>query len=253
MTDKLTVHLDEEPSGFLVLTNGIEETKALVRTNLGGEPLQITDLERAVNPSGKGTRWEVPGLGEEPELVSEVEGVILTQHAYRVYYSKTFEQTKGKEPPDCRSYDLIHGEGDPGGECATCPFAQWGSGKTPNSQACSMRRRVFILRKDEMLPMVITLTPVNVRALRNYGVKLMNKKQLELQHVVTKVKMETATSKNGYDYARVIFSLVDVLPPDVAKAMDNYKAFLEPQLMDLEIEEAPPTETATAGEEDVPF
>jgi len=253
MSDKLTIHLDEEPSGFLVLTNGIEETKALVRTNLGGEPLQITDLERAVNPSGKGTRWEVPGLGEEPELVSEVEGVILTQHAYRVYYSKTFEQTKGKEPPDCRSYDLIFGEGNPGGECAKCPFSKKDSGRTPNSQACSRRRRVFVLRKDEMLPMVITLTPINAETLRTYGVKLLNKKQRELQHVVTKIRMETAVSRNGYDYAKVIFSLVDVLPPDMAQAMDSYKAFLEPQLAHLEIEEAAPTETAAAGEEDVPF
>ncbi len=244
---KMTVYLDEEKPSFLVLTNGIEATKAIVRTNLGGEPIRVTDLDRAVNPAGKSTKWEIPGLGDEAEQASEITGVVLCQQPYRIYWKVEFKG--GGSPPDCISIDTIHGQGSPGGECAKCPFNEWGSGKTPNSKACSFRRRVFILRPEEMLPMQLTLSPINAGALKTYGLRLMNKRQLQLHHVTTRVSLQTATSKNGFEYAKAVFALVDVLPRDVAEAMDNYKHFLEPQLLGMQILDEP----AQQPEEDVPF
>jgi hypothetical protein len=244
---KMTVYLDEEKSEFLVLQRGIEATKAIVQTNLGGEPIRVTDLDRAINPAGKSTKWEIPGLGDEMEQVGEITGVVICQQPYRIYWKGEYKG--GGSPPDCVSLDTIHGQGVPGGECGKCPFNEWGSGKTPNSKACSFRRRVFVLRPTEMLPMQLTLSPINAGALKTYGLRLMNKRQLQLQHVITRVSLTTATSKNGFDYAKTTFALVDVLAPDVAAQMDAYRHFLEPQLLGLAILDEP----AQQPEEDVPF
>lgn len=247
MSDKLTIHLDEEKPSYLAIAHGVEQTKAMIVSNLGGEAIKATDLDRAVNPSGKATKWEIPGLGDESEMLNSIEGVIVCQQPYRVYWSTEFKG--GSQPPDCISYDTIKGEGKPGGECAICPFNQWGSGKTPNSKACSYRRRVFILRPGEMLPMQITLSPINSEALKTYGLRLLNKKQMHLHEVVTRASLETATSRNGFDYAKVTFALVDLLPKDMAEQMTQYKRFLEPQLLGLEILDAP----HEAAQEDQPF
>lgn len=246
---KMTVYLDEDKPSFLVINHGVEKTKAMIVSNLGGESIRVTDLDRAINPSGKNTKWEIPGLGDEPEMVNVIEGVIICQQAYRVYWASEYKG--GGMQPDCVSMDVIAGQGTgrPGGECGKCPYHEWGSGKTPNSQACSLRRRVFILRPGEMLPMQITLSPINAGALKTYGVRLTSKKQRELHEVVTRVTLSSAVSKNGFDYAKVTFSLVDILPENVAKQMESYKAFLEPQLLGLAVVDTPHAE----GEEEVPF
>ena len=233
--DSLTVHLDEEGPQFLVLHQGVEKTKALIKTNLSGASIGVQDLERAVNPAGKATKWEIPGLGDENESVSEIAGVIIGQQPYRVYWKG--EYAGGGEQPDCMSIDMMEGSGDPGGPCADCPYNQWGSGKTPNSKACQERSRVFILRESEMLPMVLTLSPINSGAVRRYGLRLLNKKQIGLNHVVSKLRLEQAKSPSGFDYAKVIVSLDYVLPPEMQNQMESYAQYLLPQLLNLEIVE----------------
>lgn len=51
----------------------------------------------------------------------------------------------------CRSYDMIHGQGDPGIECEACPLSKWGDGNTP--PRCSETYNVAAM--DELGEMIV--------------------------------------------------------------------------------------------------
>jgi hypothetical protein len=51
----------------------------------------------------------------------------------------------------CRSYDMIHGQGDPGIECAKCPLSQWSEDNRP--PLCSETYNVAAM--DELGEMII--------------------------------------------------------------------------------------------------
>ena len=175
---KAAIVLDEKSdSPYLPVQLTPERVNNMIERNLGGEPLSIGDLDRAVNPSGKSLKWEIPDIDEEVEATSEIIGVIIHSHNSRRYYEKAYDGSDN--PPDCFSPDGVHGYGvmadKCGGLCVKCPFDVFGSGKN-NSKLCTENKRVYVLREGEMLPTVVTLTPMNRRALRTYGARLMNKR-----------------------------------------------------------------------------
>ena len=222
----------DEGNNYIVLNQPTEEIRALIKTNLGDESISRSDLDVAINPSGKSTKWEIAGLGDDSEMVNEIEGVIITHQLYRVYWKEDYSGSSQANPPDCLSRDMLNGEGDPGGECASCPFNEWGSG--PNgSKACSTRRRIFVLRPGEMLPTIVTASPINVGAMKSYGTKLTSKVQRKYNQVISKLRLEPAVSKSGFDYAKMVISMVSTLDPDSAAKMDAYSQMMRPYLLDL--------------------
>ena len=95
-----------------------------MRDELGG--MDIT-FDRVTIPSAGGTTFELPGeLPGETDAVKEFTGVILYHHPLHAFYRERF--TGGNNAPDCGSYDGMTGVGNPGGDCASCPLNQFGSG-----------------------------------------------------------------------------------------------------------------------------
>ena len=229
---KSAIVLDEtETSPYLPVTIGQAKVDSMIATTLGGEPLTPSDLDKAVNPAGKSTKWSIPDVDGTNIEIAEPVGVIVHSKTKRAFYIKDYDGSS--ERPDCYSDDGITGHGDQadavGGLCANCPLSQFGSGKN-GSQACDQKKRIWMLMEGDMLPTVIDMTPINFRALRKYGVKLVNKRHKDLNEVVSKISAVTQTSASGFPYPHVTISLVEELAPDAAAKMVAYSESMVPML-----------------------
>ena len=156
--------------------------------------------------AGGSTTFELPGDGEEPDVVKSISCVILHQHPANVYYREAFHG--GNLPPECSSVDGITGLGNPGGDCARCPYNQFGS--DGNGKACKNRRVLYCLREGEVFPMILNLPVGSVKEFTNYVKRLLTKGR-KLGQVVTRLGVKRATSKDGIAYSQVTFSMERLL------------------------------------------
>ena len=137
-----------EATGFAVLANMDILNEAMAEDCQG---MEFT-FDRVKLPAGGGTAFELPAAdGEEAEMVKEITGVIVYNHpAYALYMDK---YAGGNNPPDCGSFDGIMGVGNPGGKCADCPYNKFGSGDG-QSKLCKNKRLLYILREEELFPLI---------------------------------------------------------------------------------------------------
>jgi hypothetical protein len=92
--------------GFAALANNdVLENAA---EDLAGLTLTLTASR---SPQEAATAFEIPGDGDETEMVKEVKGVILLHHPAYAYYTEKY--SGGSNPPDCGSFDGVHGHGQP--------------------------------------------------------------------------------------------------------------------------------------------
>ena len=228
----LIVSETEEVGNYLVIQTGIERVKALMKETVGEDGLSPFDLDRAQNPSGKSNRWEIPTIEGDPEVTSELEGVILCHKYSRSYWEG--EYSGGDEPPDCSSSDGRVGEvrdgftGNAGGTCSECAQSKWGSGAN-NGQSCKLTKHIFLLRSGELLPILIVLTPSSLKEAKKYFRRLLSH-QIMPYEVVTRIKLNMTKSKSGFDHATAELSLVSRLDASTAEQMEQYSEFVRPWL-----------------------
>ena len=130
-------------------------------------------FERIKIPSGGVTMFEIPGDNpDEPETVKEFSAVILHHHPMYAFYKEKY--TGGSNPPDCGSFDGKTGEGDPGGNCETCPYNKFGSGEN-GAKACKNRRRIYLLREGELFPMILSLPTGSLKEFSRFLMKQLSK------------------------------------------------------------------------------
>ena len=223
-----------DAGSFLPISDGMANTRAVIEANLGGEELNMSHLERLVNPSGKSTSWESEDIDGTTATFSEIQGVMIHHKVVRAYWATEF--SGGSNPPDCSSEDGVIGEGNPGGSCKDCPYAVFGSGPN-NSQACKQIRQVYMLQPDRLLPTFINCSPVNVGAAFRYAIKLTDKKRLPYFHVITRVNLESDRSTSGFDYAKIIFSMVEALPVEEREKMTLYREMMLPYFQQMKVSE----------------
>jgi hypothetical protein len=156
-------------------------------------------FERIRIPSAGSTVFELPGEdSDEPETAKEFSGVVLWHHPLFAYYQNKY--TGGNQPPDCGSFDGATGEGDPGGNCAKCPYNQFGSGEN-GSKACKNRRRIYVLREGEIFPMLLSLPTGSLREFTRYIKRLLSKGK-KSNAVVTRFSLKKATNAGGIAYSQ---------------------------------------------------
>ena len=164
-------------------------------------------LDKIKFPAAGVTVFEVPNSDGELETVKEFSGVILYQHQVNGYYQEAY--TGGNNPPDCSSFDGNTGIGTPGGDCKTCPFNQYGSGQN-QGKACKNRRWIYILRENEVLPVMLSIPPASLGAFNQYMKRLLCK-QLRYSQVVTKLSLSKATNKGGVPYSQLVLKMERLL------------------------------------------
>lgn len=195
------------PSTFKALSVDTKQLTGFMRDNLGGQGFRLTDLDKIKVPSGGGSTWEVPTLqGNKPHQV--LEGIVLHFKDVRAYWK---EKDGGNKPPDCSSSDGMHGIGDPSGDCATCPFAQFGSatddrGNAAGGQACKAMRLFLFLREDDMIPMIVALPPTSLQNAKKYFLRLVAN-GYPFYGVTTQIRLEQAKNPQGKPYSKATMNM----------------------------------------------
>lgn len=160
--------------------------------------LSIT-FERIKIPSAGSTVFELPGEdADEPDAVKDFSGVILWHHPLFAYYRNTY--TGGSNPPDCGSFDGVTGTGDPGGNCAKCPYNQFGSGSN-RSKLCKNRRRIYVLREGEIFPLLLSLPTGSLKEFTRYIKRLLGK-GMKSNTVITRFSLKKTVNTGGIAYSQ---------------------------------------------------
>lgn len=212
---------------YAILQRPTEQVKRVMQENVGGE-IRPFELERVSIPAGGGTAWEVPTL-EGVESREAIEGVVIHWQDVRVYWAG--EYGGGNQPPDCYSEDGETGIGEPGGLCADCPFAEWGSAEAEDSrgQACKQVRRLFVVRPDELLPLLISLPPTSLAATRKYFHRLASR-AVPFYGVVTRLALVKAKNAQGIGYSVVLPSVASRLDDEMLQRFAELRSMYKPVL-----------------------
>lgn len=201
-------------SGYLALTSNALD---LIKENLKQQPLSFQLFDLVKSPSGGSTVFSVPGLsGEEAE--KELTGIILDYMTPRAYWA-TSDPVEGM-PPTCLSKDsLISADGK---VCAHCPCNDFGSkdGES-NAKACKESVLLFLLRPGSVFPLLVRVPVTSKKLFLKYTTRLVSR-LTPLSSVVTKITLETATSREGKPYALFHFDAVEVLGSEEAEKVREF-------------------------------
>ena len=171
-------------------------------------------FERVKIPAGGGLAYELPSEDpESPDTEKEFSAVILYHHPINSYYKEKFNGSN--TPPDCASIDGKIGVESETGECKdckSCPLAKFGSGEN-GGMACKQKRRMYLIREGEMLPMIMTLPTGSLGEFTKYVTRLVTK-GMKANHVVTKFTLKRAQNSTGINYSQVVCSVERVLSPE---------------------------------------
>jgi len=207
-------------SGFLALKNNALE---ILNENLQGQSLSYQLFDIVKSPSGGTTAFTVPGLSGD-DVEKELTGIILGYTTPRAYW-ETPEPIEGT-PPLCYSRDsVISFEGKP---CVQCPRNDFGSRDgDSNGKACKESVHIFMLRRDNILPLIVRVPVSSKMMFLKYTTRLVSN-LTPICGVVTKISLEKAASKGGQPYAKYIFELDDTLSPEeTATARSFGQKFME--------------------------
>ena len=191
-------------------------------------------------PSGGGLSFELSGEDpDNPETAQTLTGVIVHHHPVNVYWEHDFDGAGGL--PDCSSPDGKHGLNAKTGEvldCASCPYNQFGSGKG-NSKACKNTHRVYLLRENEPLPILLTLPPTSLRAFKDYLAKRLIMKGKRSTDVLTSIKLKREKNADGIAYSACVFTKAGDLTPDQIAAVKPVAAWVKGIAARVPVEQKP--------------
>ena len=163
-------------------------------------------FDRIKIPSGGGLAFEVPGDDpDSPDTVKEFKAVILYHHPISCFYKEEYKG--GNNPPDCGSMDGKIGVIAESGElrtCADCPNNKFGSAKN-GGKACKQKRRMYLLRENESLPILLSLPTGSLAEFSKYVMRLLSRGK-KPNTVVTKFSLKKVQNAGGISYSQAVFS-----------------------------------------------
>lgn len=209
MAKKNEIAVKAADFNLITLTGDLAEAVAEEMDGLGTIP-----FDRVKIPSGGGIAFELPGEEEdETESAQELVGVILDHNPVNAYWANKF--AGGNEQPDCSSFDGKQGVERATGEirdCASCPYNQFRSDNA--GKACKNVHRVFMLRENNPVPVILSLPPTSLKYMRDYIGKRVLLKGFRCWQVLTRITLKKEKSKDGIVYSRAAFAFVDKLTPE---------------------------------------
>lgn len=206
-------------------------------------------FDRVKVPSGGGLAFEIPTEDGDTDVQKEIIGVIVGHSPENVYYATQYEG--GNEPPDCVATDGKLGVGNPGGDCLSCPYNEWGSSEDGIGKACQNRHKVFILRDGELFPLMVALPVTSVKNFSDF-IKRSVMKGRRSYEFITKVGLSKDKSKGGIEYSKCVFSLVAPLGGEKLQAARAYADGIRPMIKQVSTEKNVPVDVdieEIAGEE----
>lgn len=206
----------------LVSQEQVQRTMEAYRENLGGEQLDPFSFPRVVIPQGGSVQALMVPSVENPdgEQHKELIGVIAMNQLTRQYWSTPMGE--GDSPPDCSSRDAVTGVGDPGGACADCAFAQWGSDpEGGRGQACKTTRNLYLVLPGRVLPVLLQVPPSSLAGAKQYLLGLLDA-GLSFWQCWTRFTVTKAQNREGKPYGKLGFGLVRSLDEGEYEWMRSY-------------------------------
>lgn len=199
--------------------SGYDVTGANLSTLFAEEMDGLTlSFDRIKVPVGGGLAFEVPGDNpESPDMVKEFKAVILYHHPVHALFKEKY--TGASNPPDCSSIDGHTGIDTDGivTQCKECPNAQFGSGEN-GGKACRQKRRIYILREGESLPIILSLPTGSLADYSKYIMRLLSKGK-KSNTVVTRFTLKKAQNTGGITYSQAVCEVDRDLTIDEQKAI----------------------------------
>lgn len=216
-------------TSYAIMDTDPREVAEALREATGGQAVSPFDLDIIKVPSGQGApMWMVP-TPDGDTAVKSLDGVVIAQRTVRAYWSSGIEESGGGSPPDCSSQDGITGVGDPGGDCATCPFAQFGSDRSGRGQACKANLLLFTMTEDSVIPLVVKVPPSSIQPVRKFMLRLAGFRT-PMWGAVVSLTLQKAKNAAGIDYFQIAPSLASRLSEQDAATMRRVKDELGPVL-----------------------
>lgn len=222
-----------DPQQFAITLPTKEEILEIFQENMEGVEFRC---ERVKIPSGGGIVWEIVDEDGNTDTVKELIGVIIDHHPANGYWA---EEYSGKnQPPECSSMDGVTGtgiviNGAKHTKCATCPMNQFKSDpKGGNGKACKNMHRAYLLPENTVFPLLITLPPTSLGAVKDYVRRLTNKLR-KLTGVVTKITLEKDKNDGGILFSRAVFGRVGDISKEDAQKMADHGKVLKPYLRNI--------------------
>ncbi|HPF54672.1 MAG TPA: hypothetical protein PLM48_08550 [Clostridia bacterium] len=203
-----------------------KDIAAIENTGYLTESINLSDLfseemdgltptfDRIRIPAGGGISYEVPGDDpSSPDMAKDFNAVILYHHPIFSFYTEKFNG--GSQPPECASMDGHVGIDATTGECRdckACPFAKFGSGEN-GGMACKQKRRVYLLRENELLPVILTVPTGSLKEFTKYVTRLLQKGK-KTNQVVTRFSLQKAQNSTGIAFSQVVCSVARPLTPE---------------------------------------
>lgn len=208
----------------------------VMKENVGDGGITRFDLDKISVPAGGGQVWTVPTL-DGPQPLKELTGVIVYFADQRAYWDRPFGDG-AVEPPKCTSVDAVTGQGDPGGDCASCPLAQFGTaikqgGAAGRGQACRLVRVMFMLLPNQVLPYVVPVPPGSYKEVKRYFLRLASQ-GVVYHSVLTRLKLQKAQSQDGIAYAQILPEFGGRLTAEDMQRIAPLKDMLRGQMMTVD-------------------
>lgn len=210
---------------------GFDTVKEVIQTNLGANSgLSFSDLTKISMPAGGGTIWEIPtsdGGHKNEEVIS---GVVVAFQDGKAYWKDSLEDTGGGTPPDCRSTDMLKGEGTPGILCSECPHNEFGSALKGIGKACKDLRVLYILSGDSLLPKVVVVPPTSLKGVRKAFLALAVEDETPYYGALLNFKLEKDKNAAGISYSKIVVSKEALLTDEDYRKAQAYNEMLKPML-----------------------
>lgn len=196
-----------------------ERAIGVLQTNIGPGGITARDLTEVRVPSASSKQWCIETLKGD-EHVDAFYGVPLMFRDSRLYWVKSYEESGGGDPPDCKTIDpeAVVGIGDPGGDCMACEMSQFTEGTPTGRPRCRKYRALFVCGEEDYLPFVLVLPITSIQECVKYFVRL-GQRGIRHFEAVLKFSLVGDVNKNGIKFSKLCLELEERLPEDVAEKM----------------------------------
>lgn len=213
--------------------------------------------------AGGANVFQVTEAGDDPdnaESEKAIEGVIVMYHKTFGYWPNAYGATDDPSPV-CASTDGELGTNRQTGEtksCSTCPYNQFGSKADGRGKACKNMYRLYIMRRGDVLPIVLTVPPTGIKAFDNYRVKTVMKDRKKLEAILTRITLKSDKNPDNIKYSVPVFETVGALAPDEAKAVSAFAASFRASAQRVaataeDVDTAPATVYTKVEDDELPF
>lgn len=246
-----------EPSEFAALSPNSDIALAM-RENMEGETFSEMDLIRVKIPTGGSTVWNIEGVSGI-EATEAIEGVCV----FKAYKGLLWPQleSNGEDKPILVSYDLRTAKLNvpiddvpeemmeqliacelPGHanvyDWTKLPYTQFGTGKNGVGKFAKEHLVLFILRKNEGLPLYIQVGSGSLAVMKKFFIRMQN---VPYYRAVVSLSLKAGKSTGGQTYAQMAPRLIGTLSPEVGAVVksqytDRLKASHEAGRIDDSVE-----------------